>query len=272
MANDDQGAKKVAKAARRKARRLETLEASREKERIKARKASAKKAAAEGREVTLDLDRPKAPLLTEDEKRDRRRAKQKRWRAENLERAREIVRNSERRRAAATAIAEGREPGKKGPPKLYTEEEKRAKRKAKSEKWNAEHLEETREAARIREQLKRDGTFVSKALPRLTDEERRITNVAMGANRRARVRNAGGSYTKDDIIRLMAEQEGKCATCGLPFGDDGYHVDHFIPLSRGGSNDPSNLKLLHPTCNLKKGAKLPSEIGLVPDPVYEKGD
>ena len=189
-------------------------------------------------------------------------AKTKAWREANKERSREIARDSMKRAAAAKAVAEGREPGKIGRLKQFTAEQKRAKRKANTEAYNAAHLEEVREKARVREAAKRAGTFVSRALPRLTEEDARIVNVAMAANRRARVRNAGGRYTKDDIIRLMGQQEGKCALCGLPFGDDGYHIDHFVPLSRGGTNDPSNLKLMHPTCNLTKGTHLPTEIGL----------
>jgi 5-methylcytosine-specific restriction endonuclease McrA len=200
------------------------------------------------------------PELTDEDRRAKRRVRYKAWRAANLEKAREIGRESMRRVAAAKAVAEGREPGKHGRPKTLTPEQIRAKRRAKTERWNAAHIEIVREKARIREQQKRDGAFVSRAKRRLTDEERRLVNVAMAANRRARLRSAGGRYTKDDIIRLMGEQGGNCALCGLPFGDDGYHIDHFIPLARGGTNDPSNLKLTHPACNLKKGARLPDEI------------
>jgi 5-methylcytosine-specific restriction endonuclease McrA len=39
----------------------------------------------------------------------------------------------------------------------------------------------------------------------------------------------------------------------------GYHVDHRVPLSRGDSNDISNIVLACPHCNLSKGAKLPED-------------
>jgi 5-methylcytosine-specific restriction endonuclease McrA len=35
---------------------------------------------------------------------------------------------------------------------------------------------------------------------------------------------------------------------------DALHVDHYLPLALGGSNAASNLRLMHATCNLAKGA------------------
>jgi len=244
------------KLRQRREARAANIEAEREKERIKARK----RALADGTAVSTDLERPKTPRLTEDEKRERRRLKSANWRATNRERAREITRQSMKRIAAAKAIAEGRVPGKPGRPRLQTDEQRRAARKAITERWNAANQAVFLERAKLRERAKRAGTFVSRAKPRLTDEARVIVNRAWGSLRRARILQAGGTYTKDDIIALLIAQESKCALCGKPFGPDGYHIDHFVPLSRGGTNDPSNLKLTHPVCNLRKGAKLPHEL------------
>ena len=50
---------------------------------------------------------------------------------------------------------------------------------------------------------------------------------------------------------------GVCQKCGkeVPLWD--YHVDHIIPISKGGDEwELTNLELSCPTCNLKKGAKL----------------
>jgi hypothetical protein len=38
------------------------------------------------------------------------------------------------------------------------------------------------------------------------------------------------------------------------------HVDHIIPLARGGTNDITNFQALCPKCNLSKGVKLPDTI------------
>lgn len=76
------------------------------------------------------------------------------------------------------------------------------------------------------------------------------------ANRRARKRNAEGSHTAEDIGRLKKMQRYKCAVCAVCI-KDAHHVDHVIPLARGGSNWPSNLQLLCPPCNFSKQAKHP---------------
>ena len=39
-----------------------------------------------------------------------------------------------------------------------------------------------------------------------------------------------------------------------------FHVDHIIPVSKGGNHHPSNLQILTRQENLSKGAKLPHEL------------
>jgi 5-methylcytosine-specific restriction endonuclease McrA len=79
---------------------------------------------------------------------------------------------------------------------------------------------------------------------------------ALAAKRRARKRNAEGSYTAADTKRLRAEQGDRCAHCKAALRGKG-HVDHVQPLSKGGSNWPDNLQLLCGPCNLSKHAKDP---------------
>ena len=69
-------------------------------------------------------------------------------------------------------------------------------------------------------------------------------------------RSAEGSYTKEDIEFLFSTQRGKCVNC-LKGISDGYHIDHIYPVSKGGTNYPSNLQLLCAQCNYKKSAKDP---------------
>lgn len=82
--------------------------------------------------------------------------------------------------------------------------------------------------------------------------------------RRARKRTAGGSFTPDDIRlqrQMQTDKKGRlrCWWCGRVIEHNHYHIDHRIPLVKGGSNNPENLCLTCPTCNLSKGGKLPHE-------------
>jgi 5-methylcytosine-specific restriction endonuclease McrA len=82
-------------------------------------------------------------------------------------------------------------------------------------------------------------------------------------NRRARLAEVDGSHSVEDIETMYHQQNGLCHYCGASI-EDGYHVDHVIPLSRGGSNSPDNLVLACPHCNLSKNDRLPSEWNPIP--------
>ena len=99
-----------------------------------------RRAAAEAAAIAAGRDprqRGQPSKFTEEERREKRRLKARKWREANLERSREITRDSMKRAAATKAIAAGREPGKKGRAPIFTEEEKRAKRAAKQRKFYA---------------------------------------------------------------------------------------------------------------------------------------
>lgn len=74
-------------------------------------------------------------------------------------------------------------------------------------------------------------------------------------NYKARKRGAVGSYSHDDIISLLAVQQNKCAGPHCRIRLRSYHVDHRKPLTKDGSNRPSNLQLLCEKCNTSKGNK-----------------
>lgn len=76
--------------------------------------------------------------------------------------------------------------------------------------------------------------------------------------RRALKKGSGGSYAVADIQQMYEDQGGLCAYCECSL-DGRYHIEHMIPLSRGGSNDALNIALTCPECNVRKGDKTAEE-------------
>lgn len=55
---------------------------------------------------------------------------------------------------------------------------------------------------------------------------------------------------KFDLKEVFEKDEYKCKICGT---ENNLGVDHINPLSKGGNNNISNLRVLCNTCNKKKG-------------------
>lgn len=124
-----------------------------------------------------------------------------------------------------------------------------------SRRWALEHPERMRvisqRSVRKHRIKRREMTRQwSKANPsKVREQERR---------RRARKLGACGSHTADDVRAQYESQRGLCWWCGKPVGKR-FHIDHRIPLSRGGSDAPDNLCISCPSCNLSKNDKMPWE-------------
>lgn len=78
------------------------------------------------------------------------------------------------------------------------------------------------------------------------------------ARRRAAQKNAPGHFTEADLARQFEKQQGKCFYCHEDLQGVGT-IDHYVPLSKGGTNYPSNIVLACWPCNNRKRAKFPSE-------------
>lgn len=77
-----------------------------------------------------------------------------------------------------------------------------------------------------------------------------------GRLNKARRRGAPGVFGKEDIQRIAFSQKNRCAYCQCRLVKN-RHIDHIIPVSKGGSNWPRNLQLLCAPCNQSKKDKMP---------------
>ncbi len=71
-----------------------------------------------------------------------------------------------------------------------------------------------------------------------------------------RARKAAAFVEHVDPLVLLDEHEGICGICLEPVDPADFHVDHIIPLARGGEHSYANTQVAHPICNVGKGARL----------------
>lgn len=69
-------------------------------------------------------------------------------------------------------------------------------------------------------------------------------------------KNQRSLMTKELKQQIKIRDKYTCQCCGKYMPDEvGLHIDHIIPVSKGGKSIPSNLQVLCDKCNLKKGAR-----------------
>lgn len=65
-----------------------------------------------------------------------------------------------------------------------------------------------------------------------------------------------------DPVVVYARAHGICGICDqLIAGGDKWHVDHIVPLAKGGQHSYANTQPAHAFCNISKGAKLIRKVG-----------
>lgn len=79
---------------------------------------------------------------------------------------------------------------------------------------------------------------------------------AKGAERYARVIGAEGRFTHEDWLKIKQQYGCKCVICGINENILPLTIDHVIPVTKGGSNWPSNLQPLCQPCNSRKGNRI----------------
>jgi 5-methylcytosine-specific restriction endonuclease McrA len=112
--------------------------------------------------------------------------------------------------------------------------------KANQKRWYQEHREEL-----LKRQAAYNRSAAGKAAKRRNEHHRRAVI---------------GIYTEEQLQARIDFYGRRCYLCGCDWDalpSKQKHIEHVIPLSRGGTNWPANLRPACEPCNLKKGlAKL----------------
>jgi hypothetical protein len=76
-------------------------------------------------------------------------------------------------------------------------------------------------------------------------------------------------FTPHERKQILDRDNWECQTCRVIVHDDNVnnelkcHIDHIIPISKGGNSTPKNLRVLCRTCNLTKSDKVDEQLKLI---------
>jgi len=87
-------------------------------------------------------------------------------------------------------------------------------------------------------------------------DQHKILRRRTQARRKQRIQDAGGHTTQGQLEARLQFYGHRCWLCGDPWQE----WDHVIPVSRGGTDWPANLRPACGPCNRRKHASLPGEI------------
>lgn len=156
-------------------------------------------------------------------------------------------------------------------------EENREKARAQSKKWKNENREKVRahkrkwakswrernpDVAKARnKKYREDNPEAIKAYAKKWREENLEKKRLHNSKRRATLREATTEdFSYEDLLDFWSENEinyNECFYCKKEMPEGPEHIDHYYPLTKGGTHERANLRPSCASCNLTKGAKQP---------------
>jgi 5-methylcytosine-specific restriction endonuclease McrA len=178
-------------------------------------------------------------------KRARNRAYMKRWRLEHPDEAKE--RNKKYREANPEKVSAGKK-------RCY--ERRKAHYLMKSNQWKESNREF--HDAYHRNYRQTEWQRFADAQKRYRQRHPEKDGIEQRRIRRYRRRALMAKVDWENFTReeIFVRDGGICWLCGLKVDEDDWHLDHKIPIVKGGPHTRSNVAVSHPTCNHRKYAKI----------------
>jgi 5-methylcytosine-specific restriction endonuclease McrA len=176
---------------------------------------------------------------------DRARAADKAWREANPEKVREIARRKREKGAEKIKAAK----------KEYYE---RVKNTPSYQEKSLAYRLSTKQHKReydAQYRAKNPGAAIQRAREwrKANPEKRKLIVHSYDARRR---KQKQGGCTTAALVAWVNAQKKVCYWCGVKCGES-FHIDHYVPLSKGGEHALENLVISCAPCNLRKNAKDP---------------
>ncbi|MCM3314905.1 HNH endonuclease [Psychrobacillus sp. MER TA 17] len=129
------------------------------------------------------------------------------------------------------------------------------KKKEYQREYNIKNAEKLRTKKKERYIKNREAILSANRHYRNTEHGRQIRSLCHH-RRRARLKQAEGSFSLPEWREALAFFESKCAYCG---SSDAIQKDHFIPLSKNGNHSADNIVPACQRCNSSKQDSNPEE-------------
>lgn len=176
---------------------------------------------------------------------------QQRWREANAEQCREAARRSKAKNIERVRAYNLRYAAENPDVVRASYRRNREKRLAYHLRYRAENPEKQRAAVASWSARNVERRRANEARRRAANRERFALNEA--ARRARKAANGCFMVTSEDVRRLLIRLRNTCAYCPTNLSA-GFHLDHVMPIARGGSHSIGNLTAACARCNLTKGA------------------
>jgi len=62
------------------------------------------------------------------------------------------------------------------------------------------------------------------------------------------------NYSRREIVERDSDENGQpiCQICGYPVSYENLHIDHIVPIHKGGKDVKENVRVTHGTCNVRR--------------------